>query len=207
MGIGCVILRARYGVPGVTPEPSRELNMQEDNDDISRSPEVATDEAQDMELMQELEAMQARLDEAEATIAQLQDSQLRERAEIENRRRRMARELEDARRFANQRLLGELLPVCDSLERGLAVEHTDSDGVLEGMALTLKALLKVMRDHGLEQIDPLGEAFDPERHEAMAMVEPPAGQAPNTVVQVVEKGYVLNERLLRPARVVVTRDA
>lgn len=161
---------------------------------------------QEMELMQELEATRAKLDEAEAAVAQMRDSQLRERAEIENQRRRMARELEQARRFANERLLRELLPVCDNLERGLAVEHPGGEGLLEGMALTLRSLLKVMQDGGLTQIDPTGETFNPEWHEAMSMIEPTEGQPPNTVVNVLEKGYVLNERLLRPARVIVTRD-
>lgn len=161
---------------------------------------------EDMELVQELEATRAKLDEAEAAVSQMRDSQLRERAEIENQRRRMARELEQARRFANERLLRELLPVCDNLERGLATEHPGGEGLLEGMALTLRSLLKVMQDGGVTQIDPTGEPFNPELHEAMSMIEPDDKQPPNTVVTVLEKGYVLNERLLRPARVIVTRD-
>ena len=182
--------------------------MHEDKN--NRAPEAeaqASQEAQDMELMQELEAARAKLDEAEATVAQMRDSQLRERAEIENQRRRLARELEQARRFANERLLRELLPVCDNLERGLAVEHPGGEGLLEGMARTLRSLPKVMQDNGLEQVDPQGETFNPERHEAMSLVEPTEGQQPNSVVQGLEKGYVLNDRLLRPARVIVTRDA
>ncbi len=179
--------------------------MHEENNEPDQ--QTATDDAEQMDLMQELEATRAKLDEAQSLISQLRDSQLRERAEIENQRRRMARELDQARRFANERLLRELLPVCDNLERGLAVEHPGGEGLLEGMQLTLKALLKVMQDGGLTQIDPLGETFNPEMHEAMSMIDGEDGQPPNTVVNVLEKGYVLNERLLRPARVIVTRDA
>ena len=174
------------------------------------TPEQARDDAPDPvaadEATQELDTLTARLGEAEATIAELRDTLLRERAEIENQRRRMARDLDQARRFANEKLLRDLLPVCDNLERGLAVEHPGAEGMREGLQLTLKSLLKVMNDHGLQQIDPAsGDTFDPERHEAMSMV-PAAGQAPGTVMQVLEKGYVLNDRLLRPARVIVTQD-
>lgn len=179
--------------------------MQENTPDQSRD-DVPEPEAAD-EAVQELDALTARLGEAEATIAELRDTLLREHAEIENQRRRMARDLEQARRFANEKLLRDLLPVCDNLERGLAVEHPGAEGLREGMQLTLKALLKVMADHGLQQVDPAsGDAFDPERHEAMSMLPTTGDQAPGTVVQVLEKGYVLNERLLRPARVIVTRN-
>lgn len=150
--------------------------------------------------------LEAKLNEAESTIAELRDTHLREHAELENQRRRVQRDVEQARRFANERILRDLLPVCDNLERGLAVDHPEAAGIREGMELTLKALLKVMQDHGLVQVDPVGQAFDPELHEAMSMVAA-EGQAPDTVVAVLEKGYVLNERLLRPARVVVAKSA
>lgn len=181
--------------------------MQESEADKLRNAEVAAARADPelTEMMQELEGTRASLDESQAALAQLRDSQLRERAEIENQRRRISRDLEQARRFANEKILRELLPVCDNLERGLSVEHPGGEAHREGMQLTLKALLKVMQDNGLSQIDPLGQPFDPEVHEAMSMVEAEGGQAPNTVVAVLEKGYVLNERLLRPARVIVTR--
>lgn len=153
------------------------------------------------------EMLGAQLQEAQAEIARLRDAQLRERADIENQRRRLTREVEQARRFANERLLRDLLPVCDALDRGLAAESPNADGLLEGMALTRKSLLKVLQDHGLERVEAMGKPFDPEYHEAMSMVEPGAGQQPETVVTVIENGYVLHQRLLRPARVIVTRGA
>ncbi|MEI7038120.1 nucleotide exchange factor GrpE [Fulvimonas yonginensis] len=152
-----------------------------------------------------LEALQARIAELEASNAELRDTVLRERAELENQRRRLHRDLEQARRFANEKLLNELLPVYDSLERGLAIESGDAAAVREGLALTLKALLKVAEAQGLVQVDPLGQPLDPERHHAVSMVEAP-GKAPGTVVDVLQKGYLLNDRLLRPALVAVAKD-
>ena len=152
-----------------------------------------------------LDALQARIAELEASNTELRDTVLRERAELENQRRRLHRDLEQARRFANEKLLNELLPVYDSLERGLAIESGDAAAVREGLALTLKALLKVAEAQGLVQVDPLDQPLDPERHHAVSMVEAP-GKAPGTVVDVLQKGYLLNDRLLRPALVAVAKD-
>jgi molecular chaperone GrpE len=144
------------------------------------------------------------VNEYEAKLGEMRDLLLRERAEIENQRKRLQRDLEQARKFANERLLGDLLPVCDSLERGLAVETADVNSLRGGMELTLKALLKVAETNGLKAIDPVGQPFNPEQHQAVSMIDA-AGAASNTVVAVVQKGYVLNERLLRPALVTVAK--
>jgi len=153
----------------------------------------------------ELAALKARVAELEASNADLRDTVLREKAELENQRRRLHRDLEQARRFANEKLLNELLPVYDGLESGLAVEGGDVASMREGISLTLKSLLKVAENNGLVQIDPLGQPLDPERHHAVSMVDAPDA-APGTVVSVLQKGYVLNERLLRPALVAVAKD-
>lgn len=141
-----------------------------------------------------------------AELAQVREDALRERAELDNQRKRLARDIDMARKFANERLLGELLPVIDSLEAGLAAAGGDAGALREGMELTLRQLLKVAADNGLVAVDPTGQAFNPEQHQAMSMV-PAAGVAPNHVVQVYQKGWLLNERLLRPALVVVAQDA
>lgn len=156
---------------------------------------------------EQIEQLASQLVEAETTITNLREVHLRERAELENQRRRMQREVEQARKFANERLLSDLLPVCDNLERGLAAEHAGDDvaSIRQGVELTLKSLAKAMQDHGMVAIEPLDAPFDPELHEAMSMVDG-AGREPGTVVAVLEKGYQLNGRLLRPARVVVARD-
>ncbi|MDE2308147.1 MAG: nucleotide exchange factor GrpE [Xanthomonadaceae bacterium] len=153
----------------------------------------------------ELTNLRARVAELEASNAELRETVLREHAELDNQRRRLHRDLEQARRFANEKLLNELLPVYDGLEGGLAVEGGDLASMREGISLTLKALLKVAENHGMSQVDPLGQPLDPERHHAVSMVEAP-GKAPGTVVAVLQKGYVLNDRLLRPALVSVAKD-
>jgi len=152
----------------------------------------------------DVDQLSEKLTEYENKLGEMRDVLLRERAEIENQRKRLQRDLEQARKFANERLLGDLLPVCDSLERGLAVDNADVAALREGMDLTLKALLKVAEGNGLKPIDPLGQPFDPERHQAMTMVAAP-GKAPNTVVAVMQKGYALNDRLLRPALVAIAK--
>ena len=145
-----------------------------------------------------------KLSEYENKLGEMRDLLMRERAEIENQRKRLARDVEQARKFANERLLGDLLPVCDSLERGLAADTADAGALREGMDLTLKALTKVAESNGLKAIEPLGQPFNPELHQAMSMVDAP-GAAANTVVAVLQKGYVLNDRLLRPALVAIAK--
>jgi molecular chaperone GrpE len=152
----------------------------------------------------DVDQLSEKLTEYENKLGEMRDVLLRERAEIENQRKRLQRDLEQARKFANERLLGDLLPVCDSLERGLAIDNADVAALREGMDLTLKALLKVAEGNGLKPIDPIGQPFNPELHQAMTMVAAP-GQAPNTVVAVMQKGYALNDRLLRPALVAIAK--
>lgn len=146
----------------------------------------------------------ARLAAAEAAVAEMRETLLRERAELENQRRRLQRDLEQARRYANEKLLADLLPVRDSLERGLGIASADAASLRAGMELTLKALVKVTESAGLMALDPLGQPFDAERHQAMSMVES-SEHAPDSVVSVMQKGYLLNDRLLRPALVAVAR--
>ena len=170
-----------------------------------QTPDQAQEQAQGSSETAGTDALQARIAELEASNAELRETVLRERAELENQRRRLHRDLEQARRFANEKLLNELLPVYDSLERGLAIESGDVAAVREGISLTLKSLLKVAEANGLVQVDPIDQPLDPERHHAVSMVEAP-GKAPGTVVTVLQKGYVLNDRLLRPALVAVAKD-
>jgi len=128
-------------------------------------------------------------------------------ADMENLRKRLVREHEKARRRTLDRFMRDLLPVRDSLERGLeAAEDQAStvESLKQGTQLIMKMLTKVMDDHGLQIFDPAGEKFDPERHEAMTML-PSADHDENTIIDVIEKGYQLHERLIRPAKVVVSR--
>jgi molecular chaperone GrpE len=175
------------------------------NSDPQSPNEMPEAAAQNAASSDELEALKARLAELEASNKELRETVLREKAELENQRRRLHRDLEQARRFANEKLLNDLLPVYDSLERGLAVEGGDVAAIREGLSLTLKELLRVAGSNGLVQVDPLDQPLDPERHHAVSMVEAP-GKSPGTVVAVLQKGYVLNDRLLRPALVSVAKD-
>ncbi len=151
----------------------------------------------------EVELLSARIDELQMALMMVREEQLRERADLENQRKRMMRDVEHARKFANERLLGDLLPVLDALERGIETAGSDS-AVAEGLKLTQRELLKVAESNGLKQLNPAGEAFNPEHHQAVS-AQPSAEYAVGTVLQVFQKGYLLNERLLRPAMVVVSQ--
>jgi len=158
-----------------------------------------TDAALDGEL-----SPQDQIEALKAELEQLRAEQLRERADLDNQRKRLARDVEQARKFANERLLSELLPLFDSMEAGLAAAEK-ADPLREGLELTLRQLHRIAESNGLVEVAPApGDTFDPERHQAMSMVEPGA-LPPGSVAQVFQKGYVLNERLLRPALVVVAK--
>ena len=152
------------------------------------------------------EALQAALDEAQREADGLRDAALRARAEAENMRRRATREVENAHRFALERFAKDLLPVLDSLEKAVeSAAATDNlAAVTEGVELSLKLFLDCLERNGIEQIDPLGEPFDPARQEAMAMAENPDAE-PNSVLEVMQKGYLLNGRLVRAAKVIVAK--
>ena len=143
----------------------------------------------------ELEALRGELE-------QLKAQSLLERADLENQRKRIAREIDSARTFANERLLGDLLPVFDSLDAGLTAAGSESSPLRDGLEMTYRQLLKVAGENGLSVLDPTGEAFNPEHHQAISQMQA-AGVAADHVAQVFQKGYLLNGRLLRPALVVV----
>ncbi|MCP3668502.1 MAG: nucleotide exchange factor GrpE [Gammaproteobacteria bacterium] len=135
------------------------------------------------------------------------DQLMRTRADIENLKKRQGRDLENAHKFALERFANELLPVHDSMELGLSAAQDDGADIaklIEGVELTLKLFSDVMEKFNLVQVNPEGESFDPELHQAMTMV-PRDDVPPNTVVTVVQKGYTLNGRLIRPAMVMVSQ--
>lgn len=147
------------------------------------------------------------LEDARAKADEHYSQLLRTQAEMENLRKRSARDLENAHKFALEKFMNELLPVRDSLELGLAaaVENgqADPEKLKEGVELTLKMFADAMTKFGARQVDPQGERFNPELHQAMSMQEAPDHE-PNTVLTVVQKGYQLNDRLIRPALVIVS---
>jgi molecular chaperone GrpE len=187
------------------------------NQPAAEEPEIMTeqeqanpDEAIVAEAEEETDSLQKlrqELAEAKEEAGKNWDLYLRERADLENARKRHQRDREEAIRFANDRLLREMIPVLDNLER--AVGHAeqgddDSQGLLEGVNMTINQFRKVLEDFGVKPINALGEDFDPNLHQAMGHVET-TDQAPNTVTSEFQKGYLLNDRLLRPSLVMVAR--
>lgn len=157
----------------------------------------------------EIARLSALLTDAEARAATARDVQLRAMAELENTRRRLEREAQTSLRYANENLLRELLGVCDSLELGLkaaegADPQTQAKALIEGKQLTYRQLLALLEKYGVQPVDPQGQPFNPDLHQAMTLVESAEVQ-PNHVVEVMQKGYRLHERLLRPAMVVVAK--
>jgi molecular chaperone GrpE len=144
--------------------------------------------------------------DAAEELAKVKDQLLRTVAEMENVRRRAQRDVENAHKFAVEKLLGELLPVVDSLEKAeeLAKTTDNADSMAEGISLSLKLFVSTLEKSGISLVDPLGEPFDPQLHEAMAMVPNPDAE-PNSVIDVMQRGYTLNGRLVRAAKVVVVK--
>jgi len=152
------------------------------------------------------EGLEAELAEARAKAEENWNSYLRAVAETENLRKRAQRDVEAAARYGVERFAADLLEVRDSLELGVAAgAGAEPERLLEGMQATLRLLNKAFDKSGITVLDPSGQPFNPEFHEAMA-TQPTPDQPPGTVASVVQKGYVLNGRLLRPARVLVARE-
>ena len=178
-------------------------------------PEEAAPETQEDAQTPDAETEQeagAESQDPETVLAELQakadenwERYLRASAEVENIRKRAGRDVENAHKFALERFGKELLAVKDTLEMGLAVEGASVESLLEGSNATLKLLGSTMERFGIVEVDPAGEPFDPEFHEAISM-QPSDDVEPGSVVTVVQKGYTLNGRLLRPAMVIVAAE-
>lgn len=163
------------------------------------------------EVPEPIDGVDPALLQAQEEAASFRDLALRAQAEAENIRRRAARDVEQAHKFALEKFAGELLPVLDSIEKameaaGALAEGEDTKAMAEGVSLCHRLFLDTFGKVGITPIDPHGEPFDPEQHQAMAMIEAPDA-APNSVVDVLQKGYSLNGRLLRAAMVVVAKGA
>jgi molecular chaperone GrpE len=164
----------------------------------NNTPETAPEEGK--EIMPSLEEM---LKAAELQAAEHHDAWLRAKAETENIRRRAQEDVARAHKYAVESFASEMLAVKDSLEAALTADATNPENLRSGVELTLKQLTGVFGKFNLAEIHPLGEAFDPHRHQAMSMVE--SDQPANTVVSVLQKGYLLNDRVIRPALVMVAK--
>jgi molecular chaperone GrpE len=151
--------------------------------------------------------LEEQLRQAEQKAKDHQDAWLRAMAETENARKRAQEDVTKAHKFAVESLASQLLPVRDSLEAALSVENTTVEALRSGVELTLKQLASVFDKANLKEINPVGEKFDPHRHQAISML--PSDKEPNTVINVLQKGYLLHDRVVRPALVTVAkaRDA
>lgn len=168
-----------------------------------------TDEVSVDSLTSELEQLQKALDAANATIDSQKDGVIRAKAEADNARKRAIQEVDKAKKFALEKFANELLPIIDNLERALQVQNAEDESVkaiLAGVEMTLKLFMSTIEKFDLTPVDPQGEIFNPDLHQAMSM-QPSTDVAPNTVMAVMQKGYTLNGRLLRPALVMVSRQA
>lgn len=196
----------------MTPKPVLEPGVRPDGAGMKQpaaDPAAGPADEADTEILvgrEEFDTLQRDLDQALAKADEHWKLYLGAHAEMENLRKRTERDVQNAHKFALERFFGELLPVRDSLEMGLAAAGGDVEvaKLREGVELTLKQLALAMEKFGLREVNPVGAKFDPSEHEAMAMV--PSDRAePNTVAQVVQKGYLLNDRLVRPAKVLVAQ--
>ncbi len=152
-------------------------------------------------------SLEQQLEKAQATIKEYWDQVMRLRAEIENNRKRAGRDVENAHKYALKSFVESLLPIIDSMEMGQVAAEADNatlESIREGTELTMDMFIQVLQKSGLEPIDPVGEKFDPERHQAISMIKV-KGSESNIVVEVMQKGFALNERLIRPAMVVVAK--
>lgn len=201
---------------------SEQNNATEHEQEIVEPVEQASDsvenvEAQDLETEveaelspeEEIAGLYAELEATKKQVADQKDSVVRAAADIENMRRRAAQDVEKAHKFALEKFANELLPVIDNLER--AIEFSDKENetlkpVLEGIDMTLKSFSDAVAKFGVEMLNPQGETFNPEFHQAMS-IQPSNDVSPNTVLAVMQKGYTLNGRLLRPAMVMVSKEA
>lgn len=187
--------------------PDSELNVDEtapaketkkDADDAVQEPEPE---------LSEVEQLQQQLEQAEQQVADIKDQMLREQAETQNIRKRLQRDVENARKFALEKLVAELLPVLDNLERSSEAVAGDENlkPFREGVELTYKSFLDALEKFNVKQLNPIGEPFDANFHQAMTMVPNP-DMEPNSVMDCMQKGYTLNDRLVRAAMVVVSKE-
>jgi molecular chaperone GrpE len=182
----------------ITPQESPSIPS--NPDDAVNEPLDAADSEKDLD--QKLAA-------AEAEASENRDRMLRMAAELDNYKKRAARDLDDIKKYATENLIRQLLTVVDNLERAIASaasEKENGQSLVDGVALTLAEIMKILDKHYVRPIQALGEPFDPAFHQAMCQEESP-DQPPNTVVQEFQKGYLIHERLLRPAMVVVSKAA
>ncbi|KPH59643.1 nucleotide exchange factor GrpE [Pseudoalteromonas sp. NEC-BIFX-2020_002] len=197
-----------------TKSPEQEVELNEELEQMKAEVEAAVEaadahEGEEVSPEAEIAMLYAELEDAKQTIADQKDGVVRAAADVDNIRRRAAQDVEKAHKFALEKFANELLPVIDNLER--AIEFSDKENetlkpLLEGIDMTVKSFNDAVAKFGVEIVNPQGEQFNPEFHQAMS-IQPSNDVTPNTVLAVMQKGYTLNGRLLRPAMVMVSKAA
>ncbi len=186
----------------VEPVPAENIDLVDgaEFEETASSVEEEDDQGKDISPDQALQ-------QAQATIKDYWDQMIRLRAEIDNNRKRAERDIENAHKYALKNFTEALLPIIDSMEMGMSAalaENATLESIRQGSELTMNMFVQVLEKQGLSQIDPIGEKFDPEQHQAISMVEDESAES-NTVINVMQKGFSLNDRLVRPAMVVVAK--
>ena len=192
-------------------------NPDQDQVENEASPELATEDASVADAQDrpegeqpadEMSLLQEQLEAAEAAAGMARDELLRVQAEMQNLRRRTEQDIEKAHKFGQEKFSTELLAVMDNLERSAAAAEASEDeavqAIKEGVELTLKGFMDCFKRFNIEAVDPLGEPFDPQLHQAMSIQESPDAE-PNSVIAVMQKGYTLHGRVIRPAMVMVSK--
>ena len=177
-----------------------------DESETTETPEVELESEASAEST--VDAIQQELESLNAELSEAKDQAIRAQAELQNVRRRAEQDVEKAHKFGQEKLLSDLLPVVDNLERAIEAIDSNDDSlksVVEGIELTLKSFTDTLERYQVVAVNPEGEPFDPQLHQAMSMIENPDVE-PNTVINVFQKGYTLNGRLVRPAMVVVAKS-
>ena len=191
----------------------QEPNVEQENQDVTTEEQAQAAEnteqvsSEDVDAIEHIARLEAELAEAKAQIDGQKESVVRAAAEVDNIRRRAAQDVEKAHKFALEKFANELLPVIDNLERAVEFSDKENDAikpVIEGVELTHKAFIDAIAKFNVEVVNPQGEKFNAEFHQAMSM-QPSEEVEPNTVIAVMQKGYTLNGRLLRPAMVMVSK--
>ncbi|MCW8830710.1 MAG: nucleotide exchange factor GrpE [Gammaproteobacteria bacterium] len=184
---------------------SNEANQEQEPviEDVDHEAEM---QAEEESLVQAEDDLIEQLNQAKSKAEENWDLLLRTKAEMENLRRRTQKDLENAHKFGIEKFVTELLPIMDSMELGLAVEEASVESLREGMTLTVNMVSQMFEKFNIEVVDPINEKFDPELHQAMS-AQPTDEVEPNTILAVMQKGYRLNGRLVRPAMVMVSKAA
>lgn len=194
----------------VAGSESDDQDIESDGDESLESTEELVDDSEDSSVEESNEEDLQEEDQKSAEvleIADLKDQLLRSAAEFENLKRRTVRDVENAHKFGTEKLISDLFPVIDSLEKAIetAQDVEGAEAIAEGVELSLKLFMDSLSRNGLSTVDPLGMPFDPSLHEALAVV-PNENAEPNSVMEVIQKGFTLNERLVRAAKVVVVKE-